>query len=290
MHLLLNSKAGLSVGQFPSQVSNRGGSPVSTFSLLLAGQLAGTEKDQAVFEHGSDQNDSLGQKGDSELEASVPGRSEVNGNQDQAQDSSSHKQVQDSGVPSTSDGEGTLAGGLESLGVLTGLFQTPGPTGMAAGSIPDFGMANGLPAEFQARLAGDIAAGFSNRNGIQTLVLKLDSDHLGQVDVRLQAKGDHLSVRLLAANRESEAALRGNIKELSEAIQKRTGRFQQVEVRVDLKSSEESGQEPTDEEPGHSSKRDSRGDNSEGSDTRREADNQKPTEFEMAPDDRVQGG
>jgi flagellar hook-length control protein FliK len=163
-------------------------------------------------------------------------------------------------------------------------------TGMENGSTPGLAMTDGVSADFRARLAGDIAAGFSNRNGIQTLVLKLDSDNLGQVDVRMQAKADHLSVRLLAADRESEAALRGNIKELSEAIQKRTGRFQHVEVRVELKGGEDLGQESRDEDPDHSSGRNQQGEKSEDPEYRRDQENHNAAEVETGPADGAQEG
>ncbi|MCK9997088.1 MAG: flagellar hook-length control protein FliK [Candidatus Krumholzibacteria bacterium] len=263
---------------------------MSTFSLLLAGKLAVPGEAESEVPKGSAQSGSPGKVNDTEPENSITGRSEVQGNHDHDQGSSSGKPVQDGGTPPIADGEGTLAGSLGSLGLLTGLLQGADPMGITNGTAPHFDMTEGLPADFRARLAGDIAAGFSNRNGIQNLVLKLDSDHLGQVDVRLQAKGDHLSVRLMAADRESEAALRGNIKELSEAIQKRTGRFQHIEVRVDLKDNQETGKEPAEEEGSHSSKRDSQEDNREDSGPRGEPENPNTAEFEPEPDVRVQGG
>ncbi len=242
------------------------------------------------MEHVADRNDSPVKEGDTATDTPASDRSEINGNHDQAQGSSSGKQVQDDGIPPGPDADVPLPGGFGSLGVLTGLLQSTDPTGMGNGAIPDSGLSDGFPTDFRARLAGDIAAGFSNRNGIQTLVLKLDSEHLGQVDVKLQAKADHLTVRLLAANRDSEAALRGNIKELSEAIQKRTGRFQQVEVRVELKGNEETGQKSAEGDPGHSPDRDSGENGRESQDSGREQDNPNTEKLETEPGNWAEGG
>lgn len=283
MHLLLNNAGGIPANQFPANETNRGGSSVSTFSLLLAGKLAGPVKGDSDLEHGAERGQSSHEKGDSDSEALVTDRPDTINNPDPASGSRSGEQVSGGGMPSMTGESGSL-GSLASL-----LFNTEA-TAMGIGAATDNVITDGVPVDFRSRLAGDIAAGFSNRNGIQTLVLKLDSDHLGQVDVRLQAKDDHLSVRLLAANRESEAALRGNIKELSEAIQKRTGRFQHVEVRVELKSGEDPGREPRDEDPEHSSGHHSHEQNNGDPDTQRDPEYQNATEFETGPDNRAQGG
>jgi flagellar hook-length control protein FliK len=155
-------------------------------------------------------------------------------------------------------GSGTLAGtGLaESLAVWSGLDfgdlsqVNADPAGRM---IPGPVWQNGLPVELKTRLAADIAAHFTNRGGRQTLTIKLDPEHLGKLDIQLQAKEGHLSVRLLAANPESETALKENLRELAESIQKQSGRFQQVEVRVELKPNGESADRSRDEKPDQSS-------------------------------------
>ena len=290
MHLLLNNTGGVPARPFPVPESNRSGSPVSTFSLLLAGKLAGSSKGESEIENRHAHGDSDSGKEHSDPEALAADRTTVSSNPDQPQGSDSAKQVTDDGAPTLTAGEATLAGELGSHGGLAGLLFTAEAVGMGNGTTSGFAITDGVPADFSTRLAGDIAAGFSNRNGIQTLVLKLDSDHLGQVDVRMQAKDDHLTVRLLAADRESEAALRGNIKELSEAIQKRTGRFQHVEVRVELKGGEDPGREPREKDPEHSSGHNFQEGNSGDPDTRRDPENQNTREAETGPADGAQEG
>ena len=290
MHLLLNSEGGIPASQFPAQELHRGGAAVSTFSLLLAGKLAGPAKGESEIEHSPDKADSPEARADSDPEALVKDRSTATGKTEQAQGNNSAQQVSDDGTLSSSYGDGALAGGFGSLGGLAGLLFTAETTGVGNGSAHGFAIQDGVPADFRARLAGDIAAGFSSRNGVQTLVLKLDSDHLGQVDIRLQAKADHLSVRLLAADREAESALRGNIKELSEAIQKRTGRFQHVEVKVELKGGEDLGHEAREKDPDHSSGRHAHNGSSGDSDTPGDTENQNAAEVATGLDNPEQGG
>jgi|GEM_PF-5120834 len=108
-------------------------------------------------------------------------------------------------------------------------------------------------------LANQIAARYESHGGVQTVTLRLDPAHLGKVEVTMQAKGDHLSVRLTAGNKEAETALRNNLKELSEAIQNRTGRFSQVDIRVDVKSDQANEDRPGSGRQGHSEDREGRG-------------------------------
>ena len=288
MHLLLDNAGGVSTRPFPANESNRGGASGSAFSQLLAGKLIGSSNDEYEIGNRTGQGDSASEKADSDSE--VPAKDRADNNPDPTQTTGSGKQVSDDGIPPMTAGDGIIAGELVGQGGLAGLLFTTQTTGMGNITTPGFGMSEGIPADFRSRLAGDIAAGFSNRNGVQTLVLKLDSDHLGQVDVRMQAKDDHLSVRILAADRESEAALRGNIKELSEAILKRTGRFQHVEVRVELKGGEDQGRQAGEEDPEHNSGRNDHGGKSGDPETKRDPANQDAEEVETGPDNRAQGG
>ena len=112
-----------------------------------------------------------------------------------------------------------------------------------------------VPVTVGSRLGTEIAAQFSDRNGTQTLTMKLDPENLGQVEVRLQAKGDHLSVRLTAGSREAEAALKGSLKELTEALHQRTGRYHQVEIQVDLKPDRDPARGPLAQDAAHPEER-----------------------------------
>ncbi len=150
--------------------------------------------------------------------------------------------------------------------------------GLIPNSVPDQTGMEVIPVEVRARLASDIAAGFTERGGVQTLSLKLEPGHLGKVEVRLQATGEHLSVRITAASKESEAALRENIRDLGDAIQEKTGRFQTVDVRVNLKSDGDSGRrDAADETSGQS------GEKSSGEDAEPNGQNQENRDREDGP-------
>lgn len=265
--------------------------PVSLFSRLLAGKLAGSQRDDFGTERTSTQDDPGGQAdSDHEADAPVTARSDTNGTADQAPGTESGEHAAEDGQLPWTDGAVDLAGGFQSWGGLAGMLQITEMTGLGNGMIPDLTASGGIPVELRSRLSAEIAANFSDRNGTQLITFKFEADHLGQIDVRLQAKADHLTVRLLVATRESEAALRENIKDLGEAIQKRTGRFQQVEVRVDLRSGEDPGQESADEDSGRSPEQDPWDGAETDPDTGGGSDNRDISEVETEPDDRAQGG
>jgi hypothetical protein len=142
--------------------------------------------------------------------------------------------------------------GLDSLSTLSG------PIDIAAGVLTGVDWQAGLPTEIRSQLASDITARFTQLSGRQSLTLTLETDHLGKLDIQLEARGGQLRVRLLAANGEAQAALQGSREELAENIQKQSSRFHQVEVKVDLRPNEDyertrsedgSGKDP---EPGYS--------------------------------------
>ncbi len=181
-----------------------------------------------------------------------------------------------SGVPSDQKEQGSPATifsdaeGYSTDPPLTGILISGFPAPVDPLGLLNFSGTNDsgmefIPADARARLAGQIAANFTNRNGMQTLTLQLEPEHLGKVEVRLVARGNQLSIRLLAENREAETALRHNLKELTDGIQERTGKYQQVEVRVELKSQDESGQKNTDQKTPQDDSRQPAGQDSQGS-------------------------
>lgn len=143
---------------------------------------------------------------------------------------------------------GMAAGALPSWGGWANMIPMGASLGLANTAVAGIIPTGGLPPQVVAGLAADIVSGYSEQNGVQTLTVNLEPDHLGPVEVRLLAKGDHLSVRLLAANPEAESALRENLKDLTDAIQVRTGRYQQMEVKVALRESHDPDQEPGEKE------------------------------------------
>ena len=183
-------------------------------------------------------------------------------------------------------GESSLA-----LAALPGFLATVGPLGNLNFGGPNVAGLDIVPADVRARLAGDIAANFTVRQGTQTLTLQLNPDHLGKVDVRLQAQGDRLSVRLVAANREAEAALRENIKDLTDSIRDKTGKYQQVDVRVELKSQNDQGSGNLGRDKPQDGSRDQEHGNSQNkSNQGGDGSEQENADDPMAPDSWTQGG
>lgn len=168
-------------------------------------------------------------------------------------------------------------------GGLNGLIQLGQPLAMVGPSVPGIVANVGMPADMVAGLAADIAAAYSEKNGVQTLTMNLEQDHLGRVEVRLQARGNQLSVRLVAASPEAESAMRDNLKDLTEAIQTRTGRYQQVEVRVELKETQEPDRDPADEEQRQFKGQDSDKEQSRKDDPENQASGNRDNQVETEP-------
>ena len=183
-----------------------------------------------------------------------------------------------------------LAGALSSWGGLPAMVPMGHPLGLANTPVAGIAPSAGMPPEGVAGLAAEIATGYSGKNGVQTLTVNLEPEHLGRVEVRLLAKGDHLSVRLMASNPEAESALRENIKDLTEAIQVRTGRYQQMEVRVELRESREPDQDSNEKESPdfhHQGSTEDRGSDPETEDESRE---NQPDQVATEPDPWAQEG
>jgi flagellar hook-length control protein FliK len=143
---------------------------------------------------------------------------------------------------------GMLVGALSAWVGFAGLYQLGEPVGLAGPTVVGMLAGDGLPPATVVGLAADIAAGYAEKNGVQTLTVNLEPEHLGRVEVRLLATGDHLSVRLIAANPEAATAMRDNLKDLTEAILTRTGRFQHLDVRVELRESHDPDPDPGEKE------------------------------------------
>jgi len=184
----------------------------------------------------------------------------------------------------------SLSGAFSSWGGLPTMFLMGDPLGLANTAMDGMARPGGLPPEVVTSLAADIASGYSVKNGVQTLTVNLEPEHLGRVEIRLLAKGDHLSVRLMAANPEAESALRENIKDLAEAIQVRTGRYQQMEVRVELRESHDPDQDSKEKENPDFAHQDSSGKHGSDPETGKEPPDNQPNQVATEPDPWAQEG
>ena len=193
------------------------------------------------------------------------------------------------------DAGGYFADPMSASVLISGIPAPVDPLGLLNLAGPNNSGMDVIPADARARLAGQISSNFTNRNGMQTLTLQLEPDHLGKVEVHLVARGDRLSIRLLADNREAETALRQNLRELTDAIQQKTGKYQQVEVRVELKSQDDPGQKNADQKTPQDDSRQHAGQDSQGGwrgDPEAEDGGNTPAANgpETSPDQRAQGG
>ena len=70
------------------------------------------------------------------------------------------------------------------------------------------------------------------------MTLLLNPEHLGQVEIQFTGRDDQLSVVIQASGKEAEQALRDGVKELADGIVERTGRWQQVDIRIENKGAD----------------------------------------------------
>ncbi len=81
----------------------------------------------------------------------------------------------------------------------------------------------------------------------QKLAIRLQPENLGQVDAEFRASDDRLTVVLRTETVEAAQALRTGARELGEAIADRSGRFQHVEVRVEVRDGGAARQDKADD-------------------------------------------
>ena len=297
MDLLLQTTGQASSGR--NSVSGKQGETAtsSDFARLLARQSGGS-----METHPDNELSSVNDPRDDHLEG--PDRNstvkERSGNEaptgtDRSNGVQAEQKEQEAPLPSLPDATGSFADASLAWASMPGFPASIELMGILDFTNPAVSGTEVIPADVRARLAGDIASQFTNRNGMQTLTLQLEPDHLGKVEVRMLAKGDQLSVRLLAENREAETALRHNLKELTDAIQEKTGKYQQIDVRVELKAQDESGAKNTGQKTPNDDARQHAGDDSQGSsrdDPEPEKGGGNPVHHnsEAAPDQSAQGG
>jgi flagellar hook-length control protein FliK len=78
-----------------------------------------------------------------------------------------------------------------------------------------------------------IATNTAGLEGTEKMTLQLNPENLGNVEIRFEGSGNKLSVVLVAAGREAEQMLREGVKEVADAIVERSGRWQQVDIKVE---------------------------------------------------------
>lgn len=156
-------------------------------------------------------------------------------------------------VPST-----TPPGIVGTPPLLAGL-STVGAAGLlVAGTSPGQGT---IPPDLTQQIMTQLqifAADIADGSGPTTFTLKLNPDHLGFLQVDFTPRGNQLKVAMTTASPEAEAILKEDLNRLTDALLNRVGRFQQVEVKVDLKAANaDDSPEHRDRDPGASRDRNS---------------------------------
>jgi hypothetical protein len=133
----------------------------------------------------------------------------------------------------------TTVSGQEAMVSLAGLSVLAGAKAAVGRATPATGSATGSPDPalgntIRAQLLAEVAAQSAGATGHEKILLQLEPEHLGKVQVQLQANGSRLEIIVQAQNAETEHALAEGAHELMEAIVGRgEGRWQQVEVRFE---------------------------------------------------------
>jgi flagellar hook-length control protein FliK len=96
-----------------------------------------------------------------------------------------------------------------------------------------------VPTASEESVPAEVAAQSVGATGHERVVLQLEPEHLGKVQIQLQANGARLEILVQAQTPEAERALKEGVQELMEAIVGRgEGRWQQVDVRFERPTSE----------------------------------------------------
>ncbi len=88
-----------------------------------------------------------------------------------------------------------------------------------------------------------LSANLSDITGSQKITIKLNPESLGQIELNFEARDDRLTVAMSANTPEAEAALRDNMKDLTDRLVERSARFSQVDVRVEIKDGADTRQD-----------------------------------------------
>ena len=137
--------------------------------------------------------------------------------------------------------------------------------GKAVGSTSTLGSGssstNHGAAAIREQVVQQIATSSVSSHGTQKMTLLLNPEHLGQVEIQIQGTNDKLSVVITASGAEAEQTLREGLKELADGIVERSGRWQQVDIKVEQKETDNRRQERSaDDHQDEQNNQDGRGD------------------------------
>jgi len=176
------------------------------------------------------------------VEAEVPQENAANNPvPDQVSMSVEEQQVvQASGAsPSTSDQSGQES--LAQQGPLPQIKQTTNVSpGTRVSSSPQASTELAAKAQkIRGQVIRELSSQMDGRIGQEKITLTLNPEKLGQVEIQFLAKDNELNVVITASNSEAEQVLREGVKELSEGIADKSGRWNQVDIKVDQRGQDQ---------------------------------------------------
>jgi len=113
----------------------------------------------------------------------------------------------------------------------TGMRAT-GKGGHSFGRVDTAGHGHGIREQVLQQLSSTL----DGKVGNEKVTLQLNPENLGRVEISFNAGGNDLDIVITTDNHEAEQAIREGIRELAEGIAAKSGRWQQVDIRVDQRS------------------------------------------------------
>jgi len=89
--------------------------------------------------------------------------------------------------------------------------------------------------QVRAQVISQVGFRVPNVTGQERLTVNLNPESLGQVEVTFEPKGDRLLVSIVASNAAAAVALQDDVQDLTDRIAERSGRFNQVEIKIEVK-------------------------------------------------------
>jgi len=97
--------------------------------------------------------------------------------------------------------------------------------------------------QVRQQVVNHLAGRLGKVTGHESVTIKLNPESLGQVELSFESREDRLSVVIAATTPEADAALRENLKDLTERIVERSARFSHVEIRVEIREGNQARQD-----------------------------------------------
>jgi len=93
--------------------------------------------------------------------------------------------------------------------------------------------------KIRGQVIRELSSQMDGRIGQEKITLTLNPEKLGQVEIQFLVKDNDLNIVISASSTEAEQAIREGIKELSDGIADKSGRWNQVDIKVDQRGQEQ---------------------------------------------------